>query len=138
MKYFVLLNNVFLLHPLFWTCIGQKIHGNLLFLSVCGHFLISKKIDCSDTVQHTNLSQIWPFFCHLFLPWKLICHTIQPLVLLPDTLTSASLFTVCSYTLSFACWWWIFIFHVLSNYWYFAIISLTSQLFNICIPKLQQ
>ena len=37
---------------------SSKNHGNIRFLSVCDHVLISKHVDCSDTVHHNNLSQI--------------------------------------------------------------------------------
>ena len=59
-----------LLSLLFWPFIGHQMHGNLLFLSICCHFWISKQIDSIATVPHNHFLQILPFFCHLFAPIK--------------------------------------------------------------------
>ena len=72
------------------------------------------------------------------LSCKLISNLLQPLVFVLDTLTSASISTVCSSHLYAACWWWLCTFTVLLNHWYLAIVSLISQLFNTYIPEPHQ
>ena len=122
----------------FWPSIDQKIHGNLRFLSICDHVWISKQVDCSATVHHNKISQIWPVLVICLLPRKLICNTLQPHVFVLETLTSASLYTICLPPLYESCWRWLCTFTVLTNYQSLAIVSLISKLFNIYVPEPQQ
>ena len=133
---FVLLQEFILLHLLFLTLNWSEyswVSPHFVSLWSCLVFQ-SRLIVVPLSIITIYLKYDMSFVTGL-LPCKLICNMIQPVVFVLDTLTSLSLYDVCSSPLSADFWLWVCKIPALSNHWYLDIVSLGSQLLNICIPE---